>query len=201
MNNTPRYSQHIKPEVTQASLYVAVFTGFLTTCLMVFTTYSTCWYINVAPTAVAAYTNCYGLWGFCDDKGTCGKWFAGAHLAPHPLDRVLGRLCMVVGIGFCAIGCLSLIMALPIVGLMNLTTNSKRKLANLAATLYILNSLSVFGTILYSTLKRAQLVNIGEPTDLGTAVFTGFVAAGLSFASGVIILFGKWVMSTRYNAS
>ena len=86
------YSQHIKPELTQSSLYVSVFTGFVTTCLMVFTTYSTCWYINVAPTAVAAYTNCYGLWGFCDDKGTCGKWFAGAHLAPHPLDRVLGTL-------------------------------------------------------------------------------------------------------------
>ena len=43
------------------------------------------------------------------------------------------------------------------------------------------------------------MVNYGEPTDLGTAVFTGFIAAGLSFASGIIVLLGKWIVSTTYN--
>lgn len=191
--------QYINPKVSSLALYVSCILGCIGLVMIIRTTYDVCWYITVAPTAVAAYTNCYGLWSFCDDKGTCGKWFAGAYLAPHPMERMFGRIGMILSIILSSFGLLSLIFALPMVGLMALTSSTKRTLANTSGCLFISSGLIVFAVVLQHTINRARMVVAGEPTDLGSAIFSGFIGSGICLASGIVIFMGKWIVSLPYR--
>ena len=191
--------QYINPKVSSHALYVSYILGFISFVMTIRCTWDTCWYITVAPTAFAAYTNCYGLWSFCDDKGTCGKWFAGAHLAPHPMERLFGRIGMILSIILSGASIIFLTFGLPVVGLMTFTTSTKRSLANSSGILFLAASIITFCVVLTHTITRAKMVAAGEPTDLGSAIFTGFIASGIGFVAGVIIFFGKWIVSLPYR--
>ena len=191
--------QYINPKVSSLALYVAYVFGAIGLGVVIKTTWDVCWYITVAPTAIAAYTNCYGLWSFCDDKGTCGKWFAGAILAPHPPERMFGRVGMIMAILIHGAGIIALTFSLPMVGLMALTTSTKRSLANSSGLMFIISGFIVFAVVLNHTITRAQKVAAGEPTDLGSAIFSGFTGAGLEIISGLIIFMGKWIVGMPYR--
>ena len=106
---------------------------------------------------------------------------------------------MILSIIIHSAGLISLTFSLPMVGLMALTQTTKRTLANSSGFMFLFSGLIVFSVVLNFTITRAQKVAAGEPTDLGGAIFTGFIGSGIGLASGLIIFMGKWIVGLPYR--